>query len=459
MEPVNQHTGRKNIDPGTIKIDPTTARQPEVPREPEVAGQLGVVIQPEVVSKPEVARQPEAADDYPVTTRKPELAENELRPESLYPYHPAATYRKRDNPQRKPIPYYDDCDDGSPRQLYPHSCKWLQYDIAREPVIGGPGEGYRVLRRNWNKGAFKFASVSCLRDPTASWELERSICARLREDKYLPYLTDVTVAETVWGSAIVVGDHLNKSVKCFFYKSDQYRHSCFQLTDFPKGVTRSTLGGVAVAIPSSKKILFLSVTPELKYNYHVITQKKYHYLASITETKIAASAPWEHIPTVDVVDASGHVIATVCADGPILSRPTYLAVTPNKELVIVDKAYAMRDGEMTSCMKLICVSISGKVKWTYPFEDTGYAGQGNVLKHPTGVSCDRDGGVFVADYRHHKIVQLTSSGRFVADIITQDDDLSSPDGVYYDYHKNRLFVAERRGQIKVFNLPWQNVHM
>ena len=230
-------------------------------------------------------------------------------------------------------------------------------------------------------------SVSCLRDPTASWELERSICARLREDKYLPYLTDVTVAETVWGSAIVVGDHLNKSVKCFFYKSDQYRHSCFQLTDFPKRVTRSTLGGVAVAIPSSKKILFLSVTPELKYNYYVITQKKYHYLASITETKIAASVPWENIPTVDVVDASGHVIATVCADGSILSRPTYLAVTPNKELGI-----------------------------GVPFEDTGYAGQGNVLKHPTGVSCHRDGGVFVANYRHHKIVQLTSSGRFVAEL-------------------------------------------
>ncbi|XP_041374870.1 uncharacterized protein LOC121387738 [Gigantopelta aegis] len=344
VEPVNQSTPTNQIDPDTIQLDPVTARQPREGRQQAGARNVHPVTarQPEEVGKvyPVTAREPEEVGKvYPVTAREPEIAKKKPPPESLYPYHADATYRKRDDARQKPIPYYDDSDDESPRQLYPHNCKWLQYDIAREPVIGGLGQGYRVLRRDWNKGAYKFVSVDCLRDPTVRWELDRSICARLREDKYLPYLTDITVAETVWGSAIVVGDHMNKSVKCFFYKTDHYRHSCFHLNDFPKGITRSTLSGVAVAIPDAKKILFLSVTPELKYNYHVITQKKYHYLASITETKLAASAPWEHVPTVDVVDSSGHVISSVCAHGPILTRPTYLTVTPNKELIIVDKAF------------------------------------------------------------------------------------------------------------------------
>jgi DNA-binding beta-propeller fold protein YncE len=80
-----------------------------------------------------------------------------------------------------------------------------------------------------------------------------------------------------------------------------------------------------------------------------------------------------------------------------------------------------------------CYTIKGKKLWKY--KDVA------VLNDPRGVTVDNNSNVYVTSCSSHKVVVLEPDGRQGRQLISSDDGLADPNGIYYNKSKNSLFVA------------------
>ena len=76
----------------------------------------------------------------------------------------------------------------------------------------------------------------------------------------------------------------------------------------------------------------------------------------------------------------------------------------------------------------------------------GTQGSGdNQLNHPGGIAIDREGNVYVADTRNHRIMKFTSSGTFIkkwGEFGSAEGQFNTPVGI--DIERQRGSIRHRR---------------
>jgi predicted DNA-binding protein (UPF0278 family) len=77
-----------------------------------------------------------------------------------------------------------------------------------------------------------------------------------------------------------------------------------------------------------------------------------------------------------------------------------------------------------------CYTIKGDKLWEFKVE--------SVLNDPRGVTVDNDGNVYVTSYSSNSVVVLEPDGRHGRQILSSDNGLENPIGIFFDQSKNSL---------------------
>ena len=84
-----------------------------------------------------------------------------------------------------------------------------------------------------------------------------------------------------------------------------------------------------------------------------------------------------------------------------------------------------------------CYTIKGDKLWEFKDE--------SVLKDPRGVTVDNNGNVYVTSWSSNSVVVLDPDGRQGRQILSGDDGLKNPTGIYFDKSENSLIVTNFLG--------------
>ncbi|XP_046352442.2 E3 ubiquitin-protein ligase TRIM56-like [Haliotis rufescens] len=114
------------------------------------------------------------------------------------------------------------------------------------------------------------------------------IDGKMADDKKQPSLTDVTVLVVDGIQTVVVTDQVNKCVKSLYTRNNQPCHSRLPLDDSPHGVTQLKEKQVMAAVPGSRQIVTVEVTPDLVLLSTITTSKEYYSLAVLCPSSLAA---------------------------------------------------------------------------------------------------------------------------------------------------------------------------
>ena len=91
-----------------------------------------------------------------------------------------------------------------------------------------------------------------------------------------------------------------------------------------------------------------------------------------------------------------------------------------------------------------CYTIKGDKLWEFKDE--------SVLNDPTGVTVDNDGNVYVTSERSSCVVVIEPDGRQGRQILSSDDGLEEPIGIYFDKSKNCLLVTNYHGHSFMYHV-------
>ncbi|XP_052085633.1 uncharacterized protein LOC127723165 isoform X2 [Mytilus californianus] len=90
-----------------------------------------------------------------------------------------------------------------------------------------------------------------------------------------------------------------------------------------------------------------------------------------------------------------------------------------------------------------CCDLKGTVLWT--FKDT------EVLQRPWGITVDKDGNIYVVDWKD-KLVVLSADGKRHKQLLSAKDGLKSPTTLFYHNHTNQLLVANEKNNALLYKL-------
>ncbi|XP_071106998.1 E3 ubiquitin-protein ligase TRIM71-like [Haliotis cracherodii] len=243
------------------------------------------------------------------------------------------------------------------------------------------------------------ARGTCLPSPV----LVDTIDGRMADDEKKPSLRDVTVLVVDGIQTVVVTDMKNKCVKSLYTRDNQLCHSRRPLDDPPWGVTLLKEKQVMVAVPDSRQIVTVEVTPDLVLLSTITTSKKYCSLAVLSPSSLAAGAA----SYVDILDMAGHVLRSVTTHNNeiLFTYPAYMCVN-NKGNILVS------DLQKTS---VTCVTSEGGVMWRYaPTGD-------RAVSCPCGITTTGTGGILLVDTSTNKVMWLTESGKYFRDLLMSKD--------------------------------------
>ena len=105
-----------------------------------------------------------------------------------------------------------------------------------------------------------------------------------------------------------------------------------------------------------------------------------------------------------------------------------------------DKIYLTNNNTRT----VTCYTIKGGKLWE--FKDV------SVLNDPRGVTVDNNSNVYVASYTCNSVVVLEPGGRQGRQLISSEDGLNRPTGLYFDKSKNCLLVTNYRGPAFLYHM-------
>jgi DNA-binding beta-propeller fold protein YncE len=125
-----------------------------------------------------------------------------------------------------------------------------------------------------------------------------------------------------------------------------------------------------------------------------------------------------------------------------------MKLSDDKITTLVKQIRLPSDSYITTCREKIyqtnpntkavtCYTIKGNKLWEFKDE--------SVLNYPVGVTVDNDGNVYVTSYRSSSVVVLAPDGRQGRQILSSDDGLEEPRGIYFDKSKNCLLVTNYHG--------------
>ncbi|XP_063418175.1 uncharacterized protein LOC134700962 [Mytilus trossulus] len=104
-----------------------------------------------------------------------------------------------------------------------------------------------------------------------------------------------------------------------------------------------------------------------------------------------------------------------------------------------DKLYVTDRDEHT----VTCCDIKGSVLWT--FQDT------KVLQRPWGITVDKDGNIYVVDWKD-KLMVLSADGKRYKQLLSAKDGLKSPTTLFYNKRGNQLLIANEKNTALLYKL-------
>jgi DNA-binding beta-propeller fold protein YncE len=105
-----------------------------------------------------------------------------------------------------------------------------------------------------------------------------------------------------------------------------------------------------------------------------------------------------------------------------------------------DKIYRTNHNTNT----VTCYTMKGEKLWEFKDE--------LVLDGPRGVSVDNNSNVYVTSYSSSKVVVLEPDGRQGRQLISSEDRLNGPTGLYFDKSKNCLLVTDYHGPAFLYHM-------
>ncbi|XP_071082476.1 tripartite motif-containing protein 54-like [Haliotis cracherodii] len=267
-------------------------------------------------------------------------------------------------------------------------------------------------------------------DPESSPVLHHTIDCKEAGDGKEPDLFDVTVLTVDDIKVVVVADCENRRLKTYYTSNFKSFYNQLLLSSEPWYIANLCESQIAVSVPDSQEIVIVNVTPDPVLLSTIETSKQYYALACLSPSQLAAGT-WRQSHSVDILDMAGRILRSI--NTGVIRSPDYIHVTKNNNLIV-------SEGVVKS---LVCVTSEGDAVFTYT--PTGV----RALSYPRGVTTTSTGDILLVDQSSHKLIQLTESGQFVRDVLTQQDGLNCPLGVSLD-GDGLLYVTSDRF-VKVFN--------
>ncbi|XP_071081919.1 tripartite motif-containing protein 3-like [Haliotis cracherodii] len=266
-------------------------------------------------------------------------------------------------------------------------------------------------------------------DPGSSPVLHHTIDCKEDGDGKDPLVRDVTVLTVDGIKVTVVADYDNNRLKTYYTSNFKSFHNQLLLSNYPWQIAKLCEHQIAVSVPDSKEIVIVNVTPGPVLLSTIKTSKDYYVLACLSPSQLAAGG-YGQSHCVDILDMTGRRLRSI--NTGVIGSPDYIHVTRNNNLLV-------SAGGVTS---LVCVTSEGDAVFTYtPTGD-------RALTCPLGITTTSTGDILLVDYDSHKVIQLTQSGQFVRDVLTQQDGLEYPRGVCLDGDGLLCVTSER--YVKIF---------
>ena len=76
----------------------------------------------------------------------------------------------------------------------------------------------------------------------------------------------------------------------------------------------------------------------------------------------------------------------------------------------------------------------------------------SVLKYPSGVTVENKSTIYVTSFTSNTVVVVEPDGRQGRQLISSDDRLNEPTGIYVDKSKNNLMVTNSDGPVVFYNM-------
>ncbi|XP_048239466.1 uncharacterized protein LOC125372842 [Haliotis rufescens] len=279
----------------------------------------------------------------------------------------------------------------------------------------------------------KVAVVRGVSDRQSTPVLHHTIDCEADGDKEDPCLCDVTVLTVDGINVTVVADYNNNSLKTYYTSKPNPHVNQLLLSNLPCQIAKLSESQVAVSVPWSKQIVTVNVTPEPVLLSTIKTSKEYYALAYLSPSQLVAGTSGQS-HSVDILDMTGKILKSI--NTGVVRNPDYIHVTSNNNLIVSERGVSY----------LVSVTSEGEAVFTYtPTVD-------RTLTRLWGITTTSTGDILLVSY---KVIQLTESGQFVRDVLTQQDDLVYPRGICLDGDEFLYVTCDH--YVKVFTFV-QSVH-
>ncbi|KAL8613101.1 hypothetical protein ACOMHN_035042 [Nucella lapillus] len=301
----------------------------------------------------------------------------------------------------------------------------LSSPIPTTPTTESPTSGFPPF-------AFPSSSTSSSLPQRRTPKLLKRIKTRTGLDKEKPEIRDMAVLP---GGQLILVDWANACIKGM-NMGPSTSTVCRLSLRSPLRVCKLSENEVAVTA-QDKKMYVVTVTNKLEATHWVDTLHEYWGLAKVRDDTLAASCL--DLACLHLIDLQGRVLQTISHDAsmnPLFQRPGYLSSTPEGDIIVSD------------CGKkcIYRLAPNGEVRFKYPC--TGPFG----LQTPRSVCSEQQphqgGGsssLLCVDQEGHKVVRLSSLGRFAGNLLTTIHGLSGPQALAVG-HNGVVYVSSDAAQ-------------
>lgn len=280
-----------------------------------------------------------------------------------------------------------------------------------------------------NNGTFlgEVIVVDDVSDTQCSPVVHQTINFKEDDDQDNPSLIDTTVLSVDSLKVIVVTDVVHNRLKTWYVSEAKPHHEYLQFTSLPQGIAKLSQGQIAVNIPWDHEIVIVKVYPCLCKMSTVKTSKPYSTLASLSPSFLVAGTHGES-HSIEILDHTGYTLEDINAGS--ICNPKHIHVTNMENFIVTGQ----------NVHTVVSVTRNGEVV----FECT-QAGE-RAFRSPMGITTTSTGDILLAE--EHKVIQLTESGQFLRDVVTEEDGIENVCGVCLD-EDGLLYVTSGR-YVKVF---------
>ncbi|CAL1544398.1 unnamed protein product [Lymnaea stagnalis] len=277
-----------------------------------------------------------------------------------------------------------------------------------------------------------------------------------RDDVVDPLLTDIVL---LMNGDVITTDRDNKCVKKFNQSGKLLTRVLIEAV--PSRIVVVSHSKAAVSVMNKKVIYFLSLFGTVRILSSVRVKKFYSFLASLGGGVMVAAT--NQCDCIDILTEKGEIIKNIFAqkaDRASIARPMYL--TPAVAYSTINDSVrapptpvqAAASNSATTGQQDILVSDSGK-KILFRLDQSGHvaftlkSSSSVALDCPLGITVHESGLILLADRDTNSIVLLDGSGNVMRKILTSDQGLAKPCGIYAG-HKGQVALTQVDGMVKVY---------